>query len=261
MPQGELPGSQATIASRIIAILSDSNPEAEVLEVRIGLGYTAVRLTDNRLGVAFTFHKEALGGCSVFHGLRPLSGRKACELVALLDSTDPIEAGVGLACVNALVNQPTKEFLEGDILDQLLLKPQDQVGMVGYFGPLVEPLRKRVGSLTVFERIKEPNGFLRPVDEANELLPECQVALITATSIINHSIDDLLKVCRNCREVAILGASAPLLPKVFEDTPVSFLSGVVVTNPAKILQIVSEGGGMRFFKPHINKVNLNLLNN
>jgi hypothetical protein len=43
---------------------------------------------------------------------------------------------------------------------------------------------------------------------------------------------------------------------VFADTPVTFLSGVVVVCPQEILRIVSEGGGMKFFKNNVKKVNL-----
>jgi uncharacterized protein (DUF4213/DUF364 family) len=244
------------IATRIAAALGDR--DERVLDVRIGLGYTAVQLADGSTGVALTFHRDSGGGCTVFKGLRPLAGNAASELLDLLPSADPIEAAVGLACANALANRPGGEYLDGDVLGHLDLSPRDHVGMVGHFGPLVGPVRKKVRSLTVFEQIEEPVGALRPAKEAAKVLPECQVALITATSIINHSMDDLLQASGNCRVVAVLGASTPLLPGVFAGTPVSLLSGVVVTDPQAVLRIVSEGGGMRFFKPHIRKVNLPL---
>jgi len=90
-----------SIARRLIEALGDAARAVDVAEVRIGLGYTAVRPSDGAAGVAFTFRDLARGGCSVFHGLRPLAGRRAAELLPLLDSADPIEAGVGLACPNA----------------------------------------------------------------------------------------------------------------------------------------------------------------
>jgi uncharacterized protein (DUF4213/DUF364 family) len=245
-----------SVAARIAAALGDR--DERVLDVRIGLGYTAVQLADGSTGVALTFHRDSGGGCTVFKGLRPLAGNSASELLALLPSDDPIEAAVGLACANALANRPGGEFLDGDVLDHLDLSPQDHVGMVGHFGPLVGPVRKRVRLLTVFEQIDEPVGTLRPAAEATRVLPECQVALITATTIINHTVDGLLQASSNCRTVAVLGASTPLLPGAFAGTPVSLISGVVVTDPEAVLRIVSEGGGMRFFKPHIRKVNLPL---
>jgi hypothetical protein len=60
--------------------------------------------------------------------------------------------------------------------------------MVGHFGPLVGPLRQRARSLTIFERVAAPTGLLRPREEAVEELPRCAIALITATSIIDHHL-------------------------------------------------------------------------
>jgi uncharacterized protein (DUF4213/DUF364 family) len=245
-----------SIASEIVNLLQARAQPIKVADVRIGLGYTAVLLEDRRAGVAYTFRQEAKGGCSVFHSLRPISGRPASDLLQLLESTDPIEAAVGLACANALGDPHDERFVEGDLLDHLDLRPDDAVGMVGHFKPLVEPLNERAGALTVFERIREPQGYLRPVPEVAETLPNCQVALITGTSIINHTIDSLLDAAKHCREVVILGASTPLLPEAFAGRNVTMLAGVVVDKPADTLRVVSEGGGMSLFKPYIRKVSL-----
>ena len=87
-------------------------------------------------------------------------------------------------------------------------------------------------------------------------LPRCQVALITATSIINHTLDGLLDAARGCRQVALLGASTPLLAEAFSTARVTMLSGVVVTAAEEVLRVVSEGGGMRQFSPHVRKVTM-----
>ena len=241
-------------ADRLVAHLADAAREATVADVRIGLGYTAVKLADGRAGVAYTFRDQAQGGCSVFNGIRPLSGRSASDLLALVESGDAIEAAVGLACGNALANCNEPGHLTGDILEHLEVRPDDDVAMVGNFGPLVEALRKSARSLTIFERVTTPTGLLRPQEEAVGALPQCQVALITATSIINHTVDVLLDAARACRQVALVGASTPLVVEAFAATGVTILSGVVVTAPDEVLRVVSEGGGMRQFSPHVRKV-------
>ena len=86
--------------------------------------------------------------------------------------------------------------------------------------------------------------------------PPARVAIITATSILNNTLPGLLEACRNCRAVAIVGATTPLAPEVFQPKGVTLLSGIVVTDPQGILRQVSEGGGMGSFKGYINKVNL-----
>ena len=130
--------------------------------------------------------------------------------------------------------------------------------MVGYFGPVLPGLREKTANILIFEQIKERTEDLLPEEEAYRLLPQCQIAVITSTTLINHSVDRLLESAKGCREVVLLGASTPLVREAFLGSPVTCLSGVVVREPEEILRIVSEGGGMRRFKNRIKKVNLTL---
>jgi hypothetical protein len=131
--------------------------------------------------------------------------------------------------------------------------------MVGCFEPLIAPLQTRVATLTVFERSGGWTVGVQPADQALDLLPTCSVALITSTALITDSLDALLEAAAGCREVALLGPSTPLLPEVFAETPVTWLSGIRIESPAKVLRVVSEGGGTRNFSPYVQKVNLRIL--
>jgi uncharacterized protein (DUF4213/DUF364 family) len=248
----------AEIREKIIKTLQDWGTKERVKEVRLGLGYTAVQLESGRTGLAFTFRQDLSGGCSVFHGIRPLAGRNAGDLLPLLNSDEKIEAAVGLATVNALSNYQPCVAQEGDILKFLNLISEDTVGMVGYFAPLVPELKRRVRHLYIFEKREQP-GEILPEEAAFGWLPKCQIALITSTTILNNTIDTLLKASASCREVVLLGTSTPLLREAFKDTPVTMLSGIEVIDPKGILQIVSEGGGTRDFKNLVRKLNLTVL--
>lgn len=246
-------GSSTAIEERLLAHLAPAARGEGALDVRIGLGYTAVQLESGVAGLAYTFRPGPRGGCSVFGAAGPLAGRPASELIAWVLSSDPIEAAVGLATINALAARALTEPRAGDVLDALDLLPGDEVGMVGYFGPLVPELRRRVRALHVFER--DPAGpDLLPEQAAHRWLPRCQVVLITSTAIINHTLGGLLDSAANCRQVVLLGPSTPLAPEVFRGTPVTLLSGVEVTNPAGVLRAVSEGGGMPGFRGHVRKL-------
>ncbi len=231
-------------------------PERQIADVRIGLGYSAVMLDDGCVGVAYTFRENAPGGCSVFMGKRPLAGRSTGEILAYLGSEEGVESTVGLAVANALLNRTREGQSEGDVLDVLPLDPQDRVGMVGFFGPLVGPLQKRVRELVIFERNAARSELVLPAEEAITRLPACDVAVITSTALILGDMDRLLEAAGACREVVLVGASTPLAPELFARYGVKLLSGVVVTDGPGILQIVSEGGGMGFFGRRIRKVNM-----
>jgi uncharacterized protein (DUF4213/DUF364 family) len=132
--------------------------------------------------------------------------------------------------------------------------------MVGHFAPLVAPVREKSAKLMIFEQIEQPREGMMPSAEIENRLPECSVALITATSLINHSFNRIIESAANCREIILLGASTPLLPEVFSGTPVTGLSGVIVTDAKEILRIISFGGGMQMFKKYIRKVNVTVKN-
>ena len=55
---------------------------------------------------------------------------------------------------------------------------------------------------------------------------------------------------------AVLGPSTPLAPDIIRNYGVTHLSGVIVTDPAAILRMVSEGGATLFFKGATKKINL-----
>lgn len=247
------------IAKRILDAVQTEATRARAVDVRIGLGYTAVLIDSGYAGVAYTPREDLEHGCSPLREAGPLAGRRLSELLPYLESDKPIERTIGLAATNALVGMRQPASLAGrDILGALVLRPADRVGMVGCFEPLVAPLQEQVASLTVFERSGGWTVGVQPAERAFDLLPTCSVALITSAALITDSLDALLEAAAGCREVALLGPSTPLLPEVFAKTPVTWLSGIRIECPAKVLRVVSEGGGTRDFSPYVHKVNLHL---
>ncbi len=180
---------------------------------------------------AYTFRENAAAGCSVFTGHRPLAGSTTTEILEYLGSSEGVESTVGLAVANALANRPHPCQHEGDILDVLPVGPTDRVGMVGYFGPLVAPLEERARELIIFERNAARSNRVLPAEAAFEQLPACDVAVITSTALILGGLDRLLEAATGCREVALVGASTPLVAEVFASRGVTLLSGVTVADP------------------------------
>jgi len=226
-------------------------------DVRVGIGYTAVQLDDGRCGLAYTLRDEIQEGCCVIKAAGTLAGRPASELAEWARSLDPVASAVGLATLNALVAVPLSA-VETDLLTLLAVEPDDVIGMVGYFGPLVDPLRNRSGVLHILERRPSAEPGVLPESAAITVLPECRIVILSATALLNRTLDGLLDLCRNAREVAILGPSTPLLPQVFSSRGVTLLSGVQVIDPKRVLRLVSEGGGTRQLGEAVRKLTVRL---
>jgi uncharacterized protein (DUF4213/DUF364 family) len=226
-------------------------------DIRIGLGYTAVRLENGSCGLAYTLHEKEYESCCVMPDAGKLAGREASELIPWMKSPDVTACAVGLATLNAIITPPATA-VESDILDLLPVGPDDTVGMIGYFGPLVEPIKKKARALHIFERKPDPEFGILPEAATQDLLPQCQVVIMSATTLLNHSVDGLLDLSKKAREIAILGPSTPFLPEIFHRYGVTMLSGLQVADPMQILQTISEGGGTRQFGRAVRKLSLRL---
>jgi uncharacterized protein (DUF4213/DUF364 family) len=224
-----------------------------VSEVCVGLGYTAVRLDDGRCGLAFTFHEDVCEGCSVIKEAGTLAGRPARELAGWVKTLDATSVALGVATLNALA-EPPASATETDFTELIRVAPEDVVGMVGYFAPLVGSLRQRAARLHIFERRPREQGDEHPDWTAPLLLPDCDVVIISGTAVINRTIDALLTHVSKAREVAVLGPSTPLVPEVFAGRGVTLLGGVQVTDAARVFRVVSEGGGTRRFGSAVRKL-------
>lgn len=247
------------IAEEMVETVADQATSKTLKDIRIGLCYTAVLLDDGQLGLAYTFHNHHPSPCIKPFEPGKIMGKNAMEVARYASSDHLLESSIGLAVINAIVNRQIDHSVEGDILDVITLTNTDTVGMVGFFAPLIEPLKKSAKEICIFEK-KEMTHLpdLYPAEKAIEMLPGCDVIILSATTLINKTIDSLLSASQDARETIILGASTPFFPEIFSRRGATMLSGITVTDQNKLLQIVSEGGGMRDFKGCIKKISLSL---
>jgi len=228
-----------------------------VADVRIGLGYVAVKLDGGRCGLAYSFREEAAEGGCTMREAGTLAGRPASELAAWVKHPDAVAAAVGLATLNALLDPP-EDATKADLLDFLNIGGNDVVGMVGFFIPWVDTLRSRARALHIFERRPQYQPGVLPDWAAGMILPECDVVIISGATVVNRTLDSLLACCGKAREIAIAGPTTPLAPEVFRSRGVTLLGGVRVLDPDRVLRITGEGGGTRSFGKTIEKITVRL---
>lgn len=223
-------------------------------DVRAGLGYTCVLLEDDACGLAYTFREELGEYCGTLSEAGSLIGKAGLEIIPWALSKNRVKAAVGLAAINAVLNTATAEWSTGNVITALDVRPDSTFGMVGEFRPILFEIKKKTDSIYVFERDVSGDSALYPSETIPQHLPKCDVVVITATSLINHTIDEVLSHCQNARQVCMVGPSTPLCPEVFRRYNVHLLAGSAVTDPRRILEIVSQGGGTMSMKPAIRQV-------
>lgn len=241
-----------TIQQKIINYLKPVSKGLNVSDVRIGLGYTSVRLDNGNIGLAWTAESPS-ENCTHEVQAGTLAGRTALDLLEMLTSKkSPLSRSIGLATANSVVaGLPHPKSTGKDILDIVNVKATDYVAMVGFFGPLIPVLKLTGCKLDIIELKTDKPGTISP-EAGRESLAACSVAIVTATTIITGTLDAMLACLGKPRAVIILGPSSIMYPQIFKGTSVTHIAGAWVRNAADVEKIVSEGGGTMILKKYMD---------
>ena len=237
-------GRQARIVERLVRSARARAGGATVLEVRVGMFWTAVRTTAGT-GMASSLRNEPHR-----HGDLPvrwagaLSGRPVAELAALLGSDSFAESVVALAAINAVLGPAAASLPRVNAVEIIRREGRGRrVAVLGHF-PFVDHLEAECGELLVFERGLGLREGDIPVERLPERLPGAEVVAVTATSLLNGTLGDVLDLVSPEAFTVMLGPSTPLDAVLLEEG-FDMLCGTVVEDPEAVLRVAGEGGVTR----------------
>ena len=209
----------------------------------LGLGYTVVVTTDGGLGIAYTYYEDKKS-CMALNEAPDYEGRPAVELLEKIKSDHPLERSMALALVNALNHEDALKLPEDKdnaiLFKAFGLQPKTNVAMVGYFGPLVKRLAEKKVSLEILDisrGLGDRNDFYR------KLADWADVLLLTSTSILNNTTEEILSHLHKNVKTALLGPSTPMVAEAFAHLPVHMLAGTVPLDRENIIKAVRHGMG------------------
>ena len=239
---------------KLLECVSTAAKRVNIDQVTIGLGYTAVTISDGGIGIAAT--GVARGGCCAGDfNIVDFEGRPATDLLQLIMAPAPMARTMALALINALNHRQALAMPEDPgnalLLDHFGIRSGARVAMVGYFPPLVRLFEKESVPLSVIDDAK---GLGDKKTFYDQLDGWADVLLITATSIINDSTETILSHAGPDLKTVLLGPSTPMIPKAFAGLPIDMLAGSAITDPRQTLKIVRHGGGTRALKPFTRRV-------
>jgi len=217
------------------------NFDAVVKDIRQGIFHTGV-LTRN-CGLAATLPRDALQQKpSMIKEPGFLLDKNIRELTQLAGSQSILEAAIGMAAINSLLEIEDDSCIELNAAELIKEKGKDKkVAIVGHF-PFIPKVREISKEVWVIE--KNPKEDDLHETEADTLIPQADVVAITGTALTNHTLDHLLGLCSPDAYVILLGDTAPLSPVLF-DYGVDAISGTKVVNPELALRCVSQGANFR----------------
>jgi uncharacterized protein len=264
----------AETVAGIRRVLGDDLDRIVVERAVVGLFFTGVKLNTGIAGACATPLRsipEAVC-CPSSAMAMPfpgkLRGRPARELLKETEAPSGIRRAIGVATMNALADMcwqrratPAVELRAGvDAYDAADIQPGERVVVVGAFVPFLKALKRSGQHFTVLEMdpaTLKPDelAHFRPADEARLVLPSADVVLITGTTLLNDTLENLLALCRPEARVVMVGPTVGLLPDALLRRGVDVLGGVRVTAPDAFLDVLAEGGsGYHFFGRSAEKV-------
>lgn len=215
-------------------LISSLGGDSIVREVHTCVFWTAV--LSKHCGLASTFHEPHPDHRPV-RNAGSLTGLSALELAQYARSDNVLEASIGMAAINSLIDIDEARCVKENALDVLALKGSGKnIAIVGRF-PWIPKLRKIARTLWVIEQ--RPQEGELPAEAAEEVLPQADVVGLTGTSFVNHTVERLLDLSKNSF-VVIVGPTTPLSPVLF-DYGVDILAGVKVVEPDKTIRSISQG--------------------
>ncbi|MFB3853147.1 MAG: Rossmann-like domain-containing protein [Vicinamibacterales bacterium] len=221
-------------------LLASLEGDSPVRSVNVGVHCTAV--VSRAGGLAAT---APWGASHTSHGVRgagELHLRTARELAACATSENTVEASIGIAAINSLLEVPRGARREVNGRTILMEKARGRrVALVGHF-PFVAELREKAGTLWVLEL--RPGAGDYPADAAPVIVPEADILAVTGSALVNHTLDGLLALARPGAFVMLMGPSTPLSPVLF-DHGVDVVAGAVIEDEARAIPALTQGASFR----------------
>jgi uncharacterized protein (DUF4213/DUF364 family) len=217
--------------------------DSVIIDYVIGLNYVAVT-TEHGTGLAYVVRGSGDRSSVVLNS--DMTSKSAAECAKLFLADCELDRAFGLAAINSILNNQNGSTVEkistGMFADKI-------VGMVGFIEPYVPRVSRNCKKLHIFE-IKDIDGTLSPED-ASKYLPDCDIAIFTAVTLINRTIEDYLEYVKDDAQKIILGPSTPMSDYLAEDF---MLAGSRVVCKPSSYDKVKKGFGTKYFKDSIIKI-------
>jgi len=266
-----------SIAKELIEIIQKSQIISRLKitpkDVRIGVFYTGVVLSTGHAGMSYTPVQEIPEAvcCPRSHAKMPQAGNllnfSVYDLMEYALDDNVLKAAVGIATINALSaillqddHCPYKPSAFGNALDLIQITGEDTVVMVGAFPPFIKRIQEITKKLFVIEKNPQAVGKgdavqIEPEARLQELIPQGNILIITGVTLVNHTLEPILKLARNARDIVVVGPTASVYPEPLFKRGVTVLGGVRVTDAPKMIHLIGEAGsGYDFFEKCAEKI-------
>ena len=217
-------------------LFASIDEDTQVRRVLVGAHWTVV--CSRHCGMASTILGNKPHGHEKVRDVGHLEHKSALELAEFARSDNLLEASIGLAAINSLLEIDESNAVEVNAAEVLTAQGKGKnIALVGHF-PFIQKLREAAGQLWVIEQ--RPTADEYPAESAPDLIPKADVVALTGSALINHTLGELLELCRSDALVMVLGPSTPLSPVLFK-AGATYISGTQIIDEHAVMCTVAQG--------------------
>ncbi|WP_291319084.1 DUF364 domain-containing protein [Desulfonatronospira sp.] len=159
------------------------------------------------------------------------------QLLPGLEYQDTEEASYALAAVNCILNNRRSE-IQAKAQELILeLGRGKNVAVIGHF-PFVHKIKNAFNNFWVLE--KRPRDFDLPSTELPRILPRAQIIAITATTLLNGTLAQILNLCHSGSIRMLMGPSTPMAC-CLGPMGIHYLAGSRVLEPREVFTGIKSG--------------------
>ena len=209
--------------------------------------FMAMSLKGGAAGVSYVLLPDEKMEAYMRLGRADFAGKAPQGFAYEFGSQDPLREMISLAAINAIcqhVMRKTQYPIDEatDSLGLLSVAKGDRIGMVGFFFALVKTIQEVGAELVVVEKKEQLIDKYPdlPITLDPSVLRTCNKVLCTSTTILNHSLDEVLSHCNPEAFVSIIGPTAGYFPDPLFARGVDVVGGRVVKDGPQFLNQLAE---------------------
>ena len=241
-----------------------------ITRVNLGLFFTAVQLSNGYCGLAST--DMNLVSCCTHNRIKEfgdfspgkISGQKLLDLFNHTEGSKILDI-VRLAAINAvsaelIENSDYKIIEDKDPIDLVDLNGNKTVCVVGAFHTYIRNIADTSAKLIILELNEKavPDDYKKyyvPAEKASEVFPGSDVIIITGSTLMNNTIDNILDILPPNKLVIIVGPTASIIPDILFKKGINIIGSTRIIDADKVFHAVSEGAaGYHLFRYGAQKI-------
>ncbi|MEA2101069.1 MAG: DUF364 domain-containing protein [Thermodesulfobacteriota bacterium] len=227
----------------LLSCVSDAESSRRITKAVVSTAYCAVEVEGAGVGLCANLSSGNNGFECCFDRAGCLAGSTLKDLIAYNSGNGFVSRSLALAALNAVKADQIKGS-SGDIFENISIKKSTKVAMVGYIAPVVRLIVDMGAELSIFERRDISSPLIHSPEEMPEILLSSEVVIVSATSIINDTLEEILGYTSGAEAVVLMGPSTPMAGgDIFAGSGVTWLAGASVADASRAMEIVMEGGG------------------